>query len=157
MNFYKDVICKHKKFNSVEMCKDLALLEPVFREQVKAIIADLAKRGIKVIIGETYRSKTRQALLFAKGVTKLKDVGVHHFGLACDLWIMHNGQPDFEADYTVFGAPIKAQKLIWGNDWGTPKAPHSFRDIDHVQRCAVTDQAKLFAGTWYPAATYSPL
>jgi hypothetical protein len=157
MSFYTDVICKDPHFNSVDQIKDVGLLEPTTRAAIAGIIADAKAKGVTMIVGETFRSKPRQQLLFAKGVTKLKNVGVHHFGLACDLWITHNGQVDWKADYKVIGPLAKAHGLIWGFDWGTPKQPHTFRDIDHVQRVSVANQAKLFAGTWYPDANYNPL
>jgi hypothetical protein len=157
MNFYIDVITKSSLFNTVAQVNDIALLEPVTRAAVQAIIADAKAKGVNIIVGETYRSKPRQQLLFTKGVTKLKAVGVHHFGLACDLWITHNGHVDWKADYKIIGPFAKAHKVVWGYDWGTPNQPHTFRDIDHIQRCAVKDQDRLFAGTFYPDANYNPL
>lgn len=156
-NFYTDVIAKSTTFHSLSQCNDPMMLEPVTRMAVAAIIADLAKAGVKCIIGETFRSKERQQQLFAKGATKLRKVGVHHYGLACDLWIVKEGHVDWHADYRCIGPAAKAQGLIWGYDWGTPNEPHSFRDIDHVQRCALGDQKRLFSGTWYPGADYNPL
>lgn len=156
-NFYTDVICKDKRFNTVAQINDIALLEPVTRAAVQKIIALAAVAGVHLLVGETYRSKARQQYLFQKGATKLKAVGVHHYGLACDLWIEHDGAVDWKADYKVIGPWAKDVDLIWGYDWGQPNAPHSFRDIDHVQRCRLADQNRLFAGTWYPDETYNPL
>lgn len=155
-NFYTDVIQKDPRFNTVAQINDVMLLEPVTRAAVQAIIADAKQKGVNIIVGETYRSKPRQQLLFTKGVTKLKTVGVHHYGLACDLWITHNGQVDWRADYMILGPLAKAHKLIWGYDWGTPNQSHTFRDIDHVQRCTIADQSRLFAGSFYPDANYDP-
>ena len=157
MSFYLDVITKSKAFRSTAICNDPAMLEPVTRQAVANIIAYLGQRGTKVIIGETYRSKDRQQKLFDQGASKLRDVGVHHYGLACDLWIVTNGKVDWKADYHVIGVPCRLNKLIWGNDWGTPNSPHSFRDIDHVQRVSLKKQPSLFAGVWYPKPDYNPL
>jgi hypothetical protein len=157
MSFYVDVICKDRRFSSVDQIKDVELLEPKTRAAIAGIIADAKAKGVIMIVGETFRSKPRQQLLFAKKVTKLKNVGVHHFGLACDLWITQNDQVDWKADYSVIGPLAKAHGLVWGYDWGTPKQPHTFRDIDHVQRVSVRDQQRLFSGAWYPDSNYSPI
>ena len=157
MSFYTDVIAKDPRFHTTRQVNDIDLLEPVTRASVQAIISDAAAQKITIIVGETYRSTERQALLFTKGATKLRSVGVHHYGLACDLWIEHNGQVDWHANYMVIGPLAKAHKLVWGYDWGHPNEPHTFRDIDHVQRCSLSRQASLFNGSWYPDANYNPL
>jgi D-alanyl-D-alanine carboxypeptidase len=84
-NFYTDSIQSDPRFKSVKPINDMALLEPVTRKLVKQIIADAADEGIKLVAFETYRSQARQTKLFAQGATQLKTVGVHHYGLACDL------------------------------------------------------------------------
>jgi len=54
------------------------------------------------------------------------------------------------------GKLAKKYDLVWGGDWGKPKVKTRFSDNVHIQRCAVSDQKKLFAGTWYPDADYDP-
>ena len=157
-NFYTDVIAKDRRFHSVQLVNDLGLLEPATRAAIAAVIADAAKLGHKIVPLETYRSRERQAALFRKGATKLKSVGVHHYGLACDLGLMDTGAFDPDGQHYLFLREIaESHGLIWGGDWGTPKAPHNFRDYDHVQRCSIQRQAHLFDGTWYPDAAYDPL
>ena len=92
-NFYTDTIKDSPKFNSTERIGDLQLLEPKTRELVEKIIADTKAHGFDLMVFETYRSQARQSLLFAQGATKLKNVGVHHHGLACDIVKSINGQP----------------------------------------------------------------
>jgi hypothetical protein len=84
-SFYTNVIMNDPRFNSTKRIADPELLEPVTRDLVQAIITDAAVNGLKLMIFETYRSQARQIALFNQGATKLKQVGVHHFGLACDL------------------------------------------------------------------------
>jgi hypothetical protein len=48
-NFYTDVIKKDSRFGSLKPIHDLALLEPVTRTLVLAIIADAAAAGIKLM------------------------------------------------------------------------------------------------------------
>ena len=59
-NFYTDVIRKDARFGSLQPIHDLALLEPVTRSKVLAIIADAAAAGIKLMAYETFRSQARQ-------------------------------------------------------------------------------------------------
>jgi LAS superfamily LD-carboxypeptidase LdcB len=80
-NSYTDIIMTDPRFNSTKRIADPELLEPTTRDLVQAIIADAAVNGLKLMIFETYRSQARQQALFNQGATKLKQVGVHHFGL----------------------------------------------------------------------------
>jgi hypothetical protein len=155
-NFYTDVIRVDDRFNSTSRVADPNLLEPTTRALVEAIIANAAANGMKLMIFETYRSQARQAALFQQGATKLWQVGVHHYGLACDLVKDINGQPSWKGDFSLLGQLAHHQKMIWGGDWGTPGTQHTFIDDDHVQRCTVGRQGALFAGTWYPSADYDP-
>jgi hypothetical protein len=155
-NFYNDVIMADPRFNSPKRIADPELLEPTTRDLVQAVIADAATNGLKLMIFETYRSQARQVALFNQGATKLKQVGVHHFGLACDIVKDINGQPSWKGDFSMLGALAKHHKLIWGGDWGTPGSVHTFVDTDHVQRVTLGRQARLFNGDWYPDANYDP-
>lgn len=155
-NFFTDVISNDPRFHSTSAISDLALLEPATRAAVQAIIADATALGISLMVFETYRSQERQQLLFQQGATQLRTVGVHHYGLACDLVKNIGGQPSWKGDFSFLGAIAKNHGLIWGGNWGTPNQPHSFVDSDHVQRCTVGRQAPLFRGDWYPDGTYNP-
>jgi hypothetical protein len=153
-NFYEDVLAGEW---GIERCADPARLEPVTRAAVASIIAAAkAELGIDLMIFETYRSQARQEQLFAKHATELRTVGVHGYGLACDLVKSIGGQPSWAGDFEFLGPLARRFGLVWGGDWGKPANPHGFHDLDHVQRCSVADQAKLFEGTWYPDAAYAP-
>ena len=155
-NFYKDVIKHSPKFNSTHRVSDLDLLEPKTRELVQKIIDDARAKGVELMVFETFRSQARQTELFLKKKTKLKDVGVHHYGLACDIVKKVHGQPSWDGSFAILGEMAHANAMIWGGDWGTPKVHHSFLDDDHVQRCSVGKQHALFAGTFYPDDDYDP-
>lgn len=155
-NFYTDVICKDSRFKYPLRVKDVMLLEPVMRSAVMGIIADAAALGIVLMVFETYRSQARQAALFAQGATRLKTVGVHHYGLACDLVKDVDGEPSWKGDFTFLVPLAKKCGLISGIDWGRPDVPHSFVDGCHVQRIALEEQMRLFTGMWYPDAEYAP-
>jgi len=155
-NFYTDVIKNSPEFDNPRRVDSLDLLEPVTRKLVEAIVADAMANGLKLMVFETYRSQDRQAALFAQGATKLKTVGVHHYGLACDLVKEANGEPSWKGDFSLLGQLAHHHQLIWGGDWGAPGAHHSFIDSDHVQRITVGRQAALFRGEFYPDANYDP-
>jgi D-alanyl-D-alanine carboxypeptidase len=155
-NFFSDVIMQDPRFNSTKRVADLALLEPITRAAVLAIIADAKADGHNLMVFETYRSQDRQEQLYDQGVTQLQTVGVHHYGLACDIVKVVNGEPNWDGDFSFLGEYAKKHGLIGGGDWGVPDKPHSFRDYDHVQRCSIADQRGLFNGSWYPDDQYDP-
>lgn len=156
MSFYTEVLQLHPTFNSVNRISDIMLLEPKTRELVQAIIADAAANGLRLMVYETYRSEQRQQYLFDHGATKLQKVGVHHYGLACDIVKDINGEPSWKGDFSMLGHLAHHHGLIWGGDWGTPMQKHTFLDSDHVQRCSIGRQAALFKGNFYPDDNYNP-
>jgi hypothetical protein len=154
--FFDDVISNDSRFNSVTRVADLNLLEPVTRELVEQIVEGAAALGFSLMVFETFRSQARQEALFAQGATHLKKVGVHHYGLACDIVKVIEGEPSWKGDFSFLGQLGHSAGLIWGGDWGNPAVPHSFVDAVHVQRCTIARQPQLFSGDWYPDATYNP-
>ncbi len=155
-NFYTDVIKIDHRFGSTERVSDVQLLEPNVRRKVMAIIEDAKGHGLDLMVYETYRSQQRQQMLYQQGVTKLKNVGVHHFGLACDIVKVIHGEPSWDGSFDLIGHLAKNHDLIWGGNWGTPDAKHTFVDQPHVQWCSLKDQKALFAGAWYPDPAYNP-
>lgn len=148
-NFYTDVIVPHPLFLSTNRIDTLDLLEPNLRRKVQRILEEAKAHGVELKVFETYRSQTRQEALYKQGVTELRKVSVHHYGLACDLVRIVNGELNWDADYTLLGHLARAHGLVWGGDW-----PH-LKDTPHVQWCKVRDQAKLFSGDWYPDGDYA--
>ncbi len=156
-NFYQDVIMKDPRFHSAEICKDMMLLEPVTRAAVEAIMAEAKSTlDIDLRVTETYRSPARQQHLFATGATQLKECGTHSYGLATDFFKLVNGKAEYGGDWNFLRDLANKHGLLSGVDWGHPERKHTFRDLCHVQRVNVTDQTKLFAGTWYPDDAYRP-
>jgi hypothetical protein len=154
--FYEDVLAKDARFASLTRIADPSLLEPVTRQLVERLVATSQRMGIDVTIYETYRSRERQLALFNSGASKLRTVGVHHYGLACDIVREVGGEPCWKGDFTFLGQLAQSCGLIWGGDWGAPHIAHSFVDSVHVQRCTVARQGDLFAGAWYPDEIYNP-
>ena len=153
-NFYTDVIQKSPLFHSTARISDLGLLEPATRAAVQAIIADARVLGHDMTVFETFRSQARQEQLFENGATELRHVGVHGYGLAAD--IVKAGLEPWQGDFTFLLPLARRHGLISGQDWGKPGVRHSFVDADHVQRCGLADQDRLFAGSWYPDTGYNP-
>jgi hypothetical protein len=157
MSFYSDVLAKSPLFRTTKAVNDLALLEPVTRAAVVAIIADAKAMGKDLRVLETYRSCERQAVLFQRKATRLKTVGCHHYGVAADLGLYVNGKYEGRAEPYRFLIELCAKHgLISGLDWGQPGKKNSFVDAGHVQRLAVKDQPRLFAGVFYPDPAYAP-
>lgn len=148
MSFYTDVLCNSPHFRDTAPVSALELLEPVTRAKVIQLLEDANAISIPLIVFETYRSRERQQVLFDRKATKLKEVGVHHYGLACDLVRDDHGQPSWKGDFSFMGRLAKRSDLVWGGDWRT------FKDVYHVQRIAVVDQPRLFSGEWYPGDDY---
>jgi hypothetical protein len=155
-NFYSEVISMDARFGALNRVFDPALLEPVTRQLVQRIVTTAQRMGIPLMIYETYRSPQRQQDLFSNGATRLRAVGVHHYGLACDLVRSVGGEPSWKGDFSFLGQLAQGCGLIWGGDWGAPHIKHSFVDSVHVQRCTVARQGDLFAGRWYPEESYNP-
>lgn len=155
-SFYTDVIARDARFRSAARVNDSSLLEPTTRQLVERLIAAAKQIGIDVMVFETYRSQERQQALFECGATKLRAVGVHHYGLACDIVRVVGGEPCWKGDFTFLGQLAQSCGLIWGGDWGAPQIKHSFVDSVHVQRCTVARQGDLFSGVWYPDESYNP-
>jgi hypothetical protein len=155
-NFYTDVIQQDPRFNSAARVADPALLEPTTRQLVQQIIDAARQMGISLMIFETYRSQARQQELFNNGATQLRTVGVHNYGLACDIVREVGGEPSWKGDFSFLGQLARSSGLIWGGDWGDPGVQPHFVDAVHVQRCTVARQPTLLSGTWYPDDSYNP-
>jgi len=149
-NFYTNVIQRDSRFHSPNAVKDEDLLEPSFLRKVHDVMAAAKAQDIALAITETYRSSERQQQLFNEGKTRLRVVGVHHYGLACDFAKEAGGRLSWDGDWTFLTRLAAQHGVISGGDWGEPDKPHSFRDWDHLQGVTLPQQAALFAGTWYP-------
>jgi hypothetical protein len=151
-NFYTDVIQQDDRFTSTDAIKDMELLEPTFRAKVVAIMAASRSAGTELVVTETYRSSERQQQLFDEQKTRLRMVGVHHYGLACDFAKAINGRLSWDGDWNFLIDLANAHGVISGGDWGQPDKEHSFRDWDHIQGVTLDQQSGLFAGTFYPGS-----
>ena len=74
---------------------------PATRHRVPAIVSGIYPMGL--MIYETYRSRDRPQALFNQGAAKLPTVGVHHYGLACDIVRVAEGEPSWKGDFSFPG------------------------------------------------------
>jgi hypothetical protein len=159
-SWYTDVIMKDPRFNSRTPVRDINLLWPPFRAKIAALIADATAEGHDIRTSETYRSQALQTYYFeVTHTTRLRTVGVHHYGLAVDLVLYVGGVYESRGDryYNILEPLCEKYKLISGADWGfPPPSAHDFNDWGHVQAIPVLQQGPLFAGHWYPSNDYVP-
>lgn len=154
--FYDTVIRNSKAFRSDAVCKDMALLEPGTRAAVLALVDHAKQEGHDLRVLETYRSQTRQSMLYASHKTQLRTVGCHGYGVAVDFGVFIDGH--YQGDnkpYLFLREMAREHGLISGQDWGHAKTG-GFVDSGHVQRVPVWRQASLFGGSWYPPVDYDP-
>jgi hypothetical protein len=156
MSFYTETIVGCPEFDTTSRIETPFLLEPETALRVARVMYYAKVMGHELMVFETFRSQERQQLLFDKGASHLKQVGVHHFGLACDLVKSIDGEPSWKGDFGFLGMLARKHGLVWGGDWGSPGGTHPFVDSVHVQRCTVARQQALFASTWYPDVNYDP-
>lgn len=121
-------------------------LNPVVEEQSQNLIQQAAKKGIRVVITDGFRSAEDQDSLYAKGRTAAGEVvtyakggeSYHNFGLAVDfalktpsgsiIWDRQydgnkNGKPDWNEVVQI----AKTLGFEWGGDWA------QFKDYPHLQ------------------------
>lgn len=142
-DFYTEIIMMDPRFQSLERVADINLLEPATRQKVLNLMEDAKKNGIELAIYETYRSQQRQLELFKRGQSKLRTVGGHHYGLACDLFRFAKGDPSLKEDFILLGQLANANGLVWGGDWCGPSARYTFYDPVPMQRYGVAFQMNI--------------
>ncbi len=140
-DFYNDVITKDPRFHSLDRVADIDLMEPSVRQKVLKLMEDAKKIGIELMVYETYRSQQRQLELFRRGQSKLRTVGGHHYGLACDLFRL--GDTSCYEDYILLGKLAQANGLVWGGDWCGPSAKCTFFDPIPMQRYSAAGQLDI--------------
>lgn len=141
-NFFTDVIQRDPRYRTTAVVRDPDLLEPGFRERVERLTADARELGGELVIVETFRSRERQAKVFASGASRLRTVGTHHYGLAVDFAKRVRGRVTWDGPWDFMPQLAERYGL-------TSLYPG---DAGHVQGCAIEQQPALFSGKWYPSA-----
>jgi len=144
--------------------KRLQQLHPALASAVRAVVADLAARGIVVEVVQGPRTYKEQDELYAKGRTKPGPIVTqarggqsnHNFGLAVDLCPFTNDKPDWNAPMSVWaaiGAAAEAHGLEWGGSWKKfLDKPHVQLPVMTVKECASCYQAGGLDAVWSTAS-----
>jgi len=145
--------------------KRLQQLHPALASAVRAVVADLAGRGIVVEVVQGLRTYKEQDELYAKGRTKPGPIVTqarggqsnHNFGLAVDLCPFTNDKPDWNAPMSVWaaiGAAAEARGLEWGGSWKKfLDKPHVQLPVMTIKECASCYQAGGLDAVWSTAST----
>lgn len=128
--------------------RNVSQLHPVLQKKVVKLQKECLKAGIKIKIGECFRTVAEQNALYAKGrngvpgpiVTKAKGTdysSMHQWGVAFDFFLDMDVDKDGKTSDDVFnnatklfnkvGAIGKKLGLEWGGDW------KSIKDLPHFQ------------------------
>lgn len=124
----------NRKLNAPGMDKDVA-------DITRAVIKELAPKGIYVGVAQGYRSKAEQDALYAQGRTKPGPIVTgarggqsnHNFGVAVDLFVYSDDglKSNFylpgNSKLSAIVAAMKKRGMEWGGDW------KSFPDYPHYQ------------------------
>ena len=119
------------------MSRDVRQLHPWLQYKIGLLKKECAKKGLRLGIGECFRTVAEQDALYAKGRTKPgrrvtnargKDYNSQHqFGIAVDVFQNIKGK-EYDAAFLRKVAKIAKSKkvgLAWGGDW------KSFVDTPH--------------------------
>ena len=117
--------------------RDITLCHPRLQVLAAKLTAESAKQGLKIAIGETYRTVTEQDALYAQGRTKPGNKvtnapgstysSYHQWGIAFDIY-RNDGQGAYNEAGNFFGrvgAIGVSIGLEWGGNWKSPvDKPH---------------------------------
>ena len=119
--------------------RDITLCHPRLQELAKKLIENCEKAGLKIKIGETFRTKAEQDELYAQGRTKPGSIvtnapgsnysSYHQWGTAFDIYRADGKGAYYDKDgfFEKVGAIGVQIGLEWGGNW------HSIVDKPHFQ------------------------
>lgn len=118
--------------------KRLSAVHPELKRRVEILLRQLAAQGLTVEVVQGFRTPEEQDALYAQGrrtagkkVTNAKRwQSNHNYGLAVDLCPFVEGEPNWDAPFSVWqqiGRTAEGLGLEWGGRWA------KFRDLPHVQ------------------------
>lgn len=109
--------------------KDITLCHPKLQLLAAKMIEECEKQGLKIKIGETFRTAAEQEELYAQGRTKPGSIvtnakgssysSQHQWGIAFDFY-RNDGKGAYNEEGQFFikvGKAAKAVGLGWGGDW----------------------------------------
>ena len=127
-HFCKKIVTSNEFAHSI-VCSNPYLLFPTLRVKAEEICSEVPD----LHIFETYRSNVRQAHLYSKGFSKIRQFGMHYYGVAVDLVFKDYGKWTWDGDYQTVRKKYKERGLIVLGNW----------DMAHAQMVTVSEQNKL--------------
>lgn len=111
---YISKIAPSKDFRNPAPVKNMNLLFKPFREKLESAIKKFNEKypGVEVLIYETYRSNILQQKYFTAGVSRIRQNGMHHFGIAADCAFRINGKFSYSGDYKHLHKCFKDEGLV---------------------------------------------
>ena len=117
--------------------KDIKLFHPRLQTLAAKLSEECRKQGLKIKIGDTFRTKAEQDELYAQGRTKPGQIvtkapggnysSYHQWGTAFDIYRADGKGAYYDDDgfFTKVGRIGTSIGLEWGGDWkGMPDKPH---------------------------------
>nr|WP_068890875.1 peptidoglycan-binding protein [Pedobacter panaciterrae] len=102
-DFFLRKIIVDGRYNSLKPIDDQALLVPEFLAKLNVCIGIYRQTypSQSVTFSETYRSNALQAKYFDQGASKIKENGMHHYGIAADSIFIINGKRSYKGDVVL--------------------------------------------------------
>jgi len=120
-----------KDRGAMPMITDLDALHPVFRDKIRALVADCREQGITLAVVESYRTIAKQNEYKGMGRKYTNSKGgrsKHQYGLAVDLVPIVDSVAvwDDAALWKKIGVTGERLGLRWGGRWRKPYDPGHF-------------------------------
>ena len=133
---YVENIKGSPEYNSPKPVKDMDLLLPEFKDKLDNCFTEYSEKypGEEVYITETYRSNELQQKYFNQGSSKIRQNGMHHYGIAADVAFLIDGKFSYRGDYTFLRKLFKRAGLTVLS-W----------ELGHVQFIPVENQKDLWS------------
>ena len=131
--------------NVTSACRDIKELSPQAKTACDMFMEECERRGINIFITETYRSRERQAYLYAQGRTRPGNkvtwtMNSRH--ISRRAWDIACGRPNSLYDVNVLakaGEVAKGLGITWGGIWSPPDRPHFEIPTDWQEKKGVDD------------------
>jgi len=127
-HFCKKIVTSNEYFNN-GVHRNSDLLFPTIKTKAEEICSEVND----LHIFETYRSNVRQLQLYNNGSSKIKQFGMHFYGIAVDLVFRDIHGWTWDGDYKTVRRKYKERGLIVLGSW----------DMAHAQMVTVSQQSNL--------------
>lgn len=121
-----------------DIVNDTSLLVPEFKSQVAAFLSDCQRRGIKLVVLETWRTPERQEVLKNKGRSTLSGGhSKHQHCLAIDVVPVDGNRFRWKDKklWAKIGKIGEKHGMLWGGKWRKLYDPGHFEYITPLTDC----------------------